>query len=468
MKLSLTDLRSVPHRELRLPQDGKRWAATGVSSDTRSVEEGMVFVALRGQKFDGHDFVTDAVARGASAVIVDVEGTGRVPPHIPSLVVDNTTVALAQLARRYRDKFDIPVLAVGGSNGKTTTKDMIAQVLGKRYTVLATQGNLNNQIGVPQTLFKLGRTHDIAVIEVGTNHPGELQVLCRTVRPTHVLLTNIGHEHLEFFGSLEGVAEEETMLWRWAENAGRPTVFINADDSVIQRAAVGLKKTVSYGFTKRSVRVRGSSLSLNERGCAQFSFRGGRMQKPAHVVLDVPGVHNAHNALAAAAAGLTFQVPPKGIVDALKNFHASSKRMEPMQIGGIQVLNDTYNANGDSAIAALQTLAATMATGKRIAVFGDMLELGTLSASEHARVGAKASELHIDYVLTFGARAEHISRAATGCQTMHYDQKNILAEYLAELLAPGDVVLIKGSRGMAMEDILVFLQQRFGVKAPAV
>jgi UDP-N-acetylmuramoyl-tripeptide--D-alanyl-D-alanine ligase len=468
MKLTLGDLRSVTHRDLRLPQEGKQWTANGVSTDTRTVEEGMLFVALRGQKFDGHDFLADAIGRGAAGVIVDVEGAGKVPSHIPSLVVDNTAVALAQLARCYRDKFDIPVVAVGGSNGKTTTKDMIAQVLGVRYTVHATQGNLNNQIGVPQTLFKLSRNHDIAVIEVGTNHPGELQVLCRAVRPTHALLTNIGHEHLEFFGSLEGVAEEETMLWRWGESAERPTVFINADDAIIQRSARELKKSLTYGFTKRSLRVQGSSLSLNERGCARFRFRGGRMQKPVEITLGVPGLHNANNALAATAVGLTFHVPPAGIADALKNFRASSKRMEALQIGDIQVLNDTYNANGDSAIAGLQTLAATAATGKRIAVFGDMLELGTMSASEHARVGAKASELHVDYVLTYGTWAKHISRAATGCQTVHYDQKNILAEYLAELLSPGDVVLIKGSRGMTMEDILVFLQQRFGAKGPEV
>jgi UDP-N-acetylmuramoyl-tripeptide--D-alanyl-D-alanine ligase len=466
MKLTLADLRSVPHRELRSPQDGKRWAATGVSTDTRTVERGMVFVALRGQSFDGHAFIPEAVARGAEGVIVDVDGSGKVPPHIQSLVVDDTTAALAQLARRYRDKFDIPVLAVGGSNGKTTTKDMIAHVLGKRYAVLATQGNLNNQIGVPKTLFTLDRNHEIAVIEVGTNHPGELQQLCRTVRPTHVLLTNIGHEHLEFFGSLEGVAAEETMLWRWAGKTEIPTVFTNDDDPNIRRAATGLRKRVPYGFVRRSARVCGSSLRLNERGCAQFRFRGGRMQKPVSVTLEVPGLHNAHNALAAAAVGLTFHVPSSGIADALQDFQASSKRMEALQIGGIQVLNDTYNANGDSAIAGLETLAAMTTTGKRIAVFGDMLELGPLSASEHARVGTRASELGIDYVLTYGTWAEHLSRAAAGCQTVHYDQKNILAEYLAELLGPGDVVLIKGSRGMAMEDILVFLQQRIGLKAP--
>ena len=197
------------------------------------------------------------------------------------------TAALAALARLHRDRFDIPVIAVGGSNGKTTTKDMIARVLATRYNVHATQGNLNNQIGVPQTLFGIDRTHDVAVVEVGTNHPGELAALCRIVRPTHALLTNIGHEHLEYFGSLEGVLEEESMLWRSASRGNEPLVFINADDPVSRKAADGLKRTVTFGFAGRGVRVRGRSLRLNERGCAEFRFRrrpdaqtrGGRAQR---------------------------------------------------------------------------------------------------------------------------------------------------------------------------------------------
>lgn len=464
MKLTLTDLRGIPHRELRLPAHASRVSLTGVSTDTRTVGAGMLFVALRGQNFDGHAFLADAVARGAAGVIVDAPGAQGAPSTVPVLVVDDTAAALSVLARRYRDRFDIPVIAVGGSNGKTTTKDMIAGVLAARYAVLATTGNLNNHIGVPQTLFGLERTHEVAVVEVGTNHPGEIANLCRTVRPTHALLTNIGHEHLEFFGSLEGVAEEETMLWRWADRQTMPAVVYNADDPLSRNAAGGLKRQVSFGFATRGVRVRGSGLRLNEQGCARFRFRGGRMTKPAEVVLAVPGLHNAYNALAAAAVGLTLRVSPAAIVKALQAFRASSRRMEIVRIGEVTVLNDTYNANADSAIAGLQTLAATSPTGKRIAVLADMLELGDRSAGEHARVGAAASQLQIDYVLTYGTRAADISRAAAGCTTVHYDQKNMLAEYLAELVSPGDVVLLKGSRGMAMEDILIFLQQRLKVQ----
>lgn len=467
MKLSTSDLRKIPHRDLRMPAAMPRWVASGVSTDSRTVAPGMLFVALRGPNFDGHAFLADAVARGAAGLVVDAQGASNAPPDTPALIVDDTTAALAGLARIHRDRFRIPVIAVGGSNGKTTTKDMLARVLATRYTVHATQGNLNNEVGVPQTLFGIDRTHGVVVVEVGTNHPGELAALCRIVRPTHALLTNIGHEHLEYFGSLDGVLEEESMLWRSASRGNEPLVFINADDPLSRKAADGLKRTVMFGFAGRGVRVRGRSLRLNERGCAKFRFVGGRMRKPAEVVLGVPGVHNAQNALAASAVGLALHVPALRIAEALESFTASSKRMEVILIRGVTVLNDTYNANGDSAIAALETLAATATGGKRIAVFADMLELGGHSAAEHSRVGMKAAALGIDYVLTYGTRAADISRAAAGCETVHYDQKNILAEYLAELVGPGDVVLIKGSRGMAMEEITTFLQQRLGAKAPA-
>ncbi len=467
MKLTTADLRRIPHRALRIPESSPRWNATGVSTDSRTVGTGMLFVALRGERFDGHRFLGDAVTRGAAGLVVDAAGEASAPPGIPLLVVEDTVAALGALAHLHRRRFDIPVIAVGGSNGKTTTKEMIAGVLGTRYRVLATQGNLNNHIGVPQTLFRLDRKHEIAVVEVGTNHPGELGPLCRMLAPTHVFLTNIGHEHLEYFQSLEGVAEEETMLWRWADGRGRPLVFYNGDDTVVRAAAEGLPHATSFGFAMRSARVKGSRVRINAQGCAAFGFRGGRMAQPAQVTMRVPGVHNALNALGAAAVGLAFRVPARSIVTALQEFRAPGKRMEVLQIGGVTVLNDTYNANGDSSIAALHTLAATPAQGKRIAVFGDMFELGSHSSAEHTRVGEAAAALHTDYVLTVGKLAGDISRAAAGCTTVHYEQKNMLAEYLAELIGPGDVVLIKGSRGMAMEDIVVFLQQRAAPVPPA-
>lgn len=465
MKLTQTDLRSVPHRVFRLPEGKGRWSASGVSTDSRTVQPGQLFVALRGDRFDGHRYVADVLACGAAGVVVDAQGANAVPPGAAMLVVENTYAALATLAGIYRRKTEIPVIAVGGSNGKTTTKDMISRVLSTTFKVLSTEGNNNNHVGVPQTLFRLTAQHDIAVVEVGTNHPGEIAALRDIVQPTHVLLTNIGREHLEFFGDVDGVAREETSLWQTIPGRKPAVAFVNADDPYLVRAARGMRRCVRFGMRARNADVRGSRISLMPDGSVRFRFAGKKMKSPLDVRLSVPGTHAAVNALAAAAVGLTFRVAPRHIQEALEGFTASSKRMEVLNAGGVIILNDTYNANPDSMVAALETLAAYPAAGKRIAVLADMLELGAASATEHERVGEAIRALRPDYLLTFGTLSRGISRAS-GLQTaVHYDQKNILAEYLLELVAPGDVVLIKGSRGMKMEDVVLFVADRRAAEA---
>ncbi len=460
MKLTRTDLRSVPHQVLHPGEGATRWVALGVSTDSRTVEQGQLFVALRGEHFDGHRYLGDVLARGAAGVVVDVRGAAAVPAGAVALVVDDTFAALGALAALYRRKFDIPVIAVGGSNGKTTTKDMITRVLATTYDVLSTEGNNNNHVGVPVTLFRLTKQHDIAVVEVGTNHSGEIATLRDIVQPTHTLLTNIGREHLEFFGNIEGVVQEETALWQSGSATQSMTAFVNADDPYLARSARGLRKVVRFGLRSRAVDVRGSRVQLLPDGGVFFRFIGKNMKTPVDVRLQVPGVHAAGNALAAAAVGLSFRVRPSRIKDALQSYSGSSKRMEVMDAGGVTILNDTYNANPDSMVAALETLAGYPATGKRIAVLADMLELGESAAAEHERIGETVAALKLDYLLTYGSLGRVISRAQ-GLQTaMHYDQKNILAEYLLELVAPGDVVLIKGSRGMKMEDVVLFLRER--------
>lgn len=460
MKLTRTDLRAVPHRALHLPEGAGRWSASGVSTDSRSVKPGELFVALRGDRFDGHLYIHDVLARGAAGVVVDERGAEDVPAGAVALVVENTYAALAALAGVYRRKFTLPVLAVGGSNGKTTTKDMIARVLSTAFSVLSTEGNNNNHVGVPLTLFRLTPQHEIAIVEVGTNHPGEIAALRDIVQPTHALLTNIGREHLEFFGSVENVAREETALWQPAPGARPPLAFVNADDPLLVRGARGLRRCVRYGMRTRTADVRGSRARLLPDGGMQFRFAGKSMKTPLDVRLRIPGYHAAANALAAAAVGLSFRVAPRLIQDALQNFTASSKRMELVTAGGVVILNDTYNANPDSTLAALKTLAAYPATGRRIAVLADMLELGACAVTEHERVGEAAAALKLDYLLTFGTLGRAIASASGLRTAVHYDQKNILAEYLIGLVAPGDVVLVKGSRGMKMEDVVRLLSER--------
>lgn len=432
----------------------------GVSTDSRTVQPGELFVALRGPAFDGHRFLPEAASRGAGAALVESGADRNGWPEITLVTVQDTTRALGMLARYHRDRYAIPVLAVGGSSGKTTTKEMIAAVLGKRYRVLRTERNYNNQIGVPKTLFRIQRRHEIAVVEIGTNHPGEMKILCDILNPTHGLLTNIGAEHLEFFGSLSGVSREEGSLFTYLATRERGVALVNADDPRVVSRSRGVGQRVLYGFAARGATVKGKRLSLRADATVSFEIVGGRIKKPLALSLRVPGRHNAMNALAAAAVGITFGVSGRAIVEALGGFQAADRRTELEVVGGVKIINDTYNANGDSTIAALETLAAMQTKGKKIAVLGDMLELGVREASEHRRVGKVVSRLGIEYLLTYGERSRRIGESAGKTETIHFEQKNVLAEYLAELAAPGDLVLLKGSRGMGMDDIVVFLRHR--------
>ncbi len=455
----MRDLEKIPHREFLQREILAHRAATGVSTDSRSTRSGDLFVALRGPTYDGHRFTGQAFAAGAVAAVVDEEFDVSQVSGKPLLRVTDTTLALGAVARVYRDRFSIPFLAVGGSNGKTTTKEMIAGVLREKYNVLSTEGNLNNQIGVPMTLFRLSRKHEVAVIEIGTNHPGEIALLCEILRPTHGVITNIGREHLEFFGSVDGVAEEEGTLFNALSGTGG-TALVGTDDPRVRAAARRVKRKVTYGFRSRAASVRGRGVTLDGDGRASFEFHSGPTKRWYRVCLAIPGKHNAMNALSAAAAGVAFHVPSLRISRALESCRSVSRRMETVSVGGVTVLNDTYNANPDSALAALETLASLRGPGKRVAVLADMKELGPAGASVHAALGRKASSLGISHLLTFGDLAGHI-RAASGMPgARHFTEKLKLAEYLAGILAPGDAVLVKGSRGMHMEEVVTYLKER--------
>ena len=457
MSVSLTDLRAAGVLRASNLDRIRIRSFRGVSTDTRTLRTGDLFIALRGDQFDGNRFVAQAFERGAACAVVDEQADTSLFADQPFVVVKDTAAAFGRLANIYRRRFAIPVLAVGGSNGKTTTKEMIASVLGTTHTVLSTAGNLNNHIGVPQTIFRLRKKHDVAVVEVGTNHFGELKYLCGILEPTHGVITNIGREHLEFFRNLAGVAKAEGELFDGLPPSG--TAFVNIDDPAIARLAASVPKRVTYGFSKKSAAVRGSRAEVNARGCARFTVKA-RKTNEFRVELTTPGTHGMINALAAAAIGISFGVPAGKIRRALGSFTAVGKRMEVVRSGGVTILNDTYNANPDSVIAALETLAAMKCKGKRIVILGDMLELGATARREHERIGERIRSLGFEYLLTFGPAAESINRRVKSDVNFHYDQKNMLSEYAAELAARGDVVLVKGSRGMKMEDVVTFLRER--------
>ena len=468
MKLTKSDILAIPHFKA-IDFDGpKSLTVTGVSIDSRTIKPGELFLAVRGDQFDGHNFVSKAIEAGTVGIIVerrwaDVNASMMVSINIPRLIVENTIQALGKLANIYRRKFDIPIIAVGGSNGKTTTKEMIRSVLGTKYRVLCTEGNLNNHIGVPQTLFRLEKKHDVAIVEIGTNHPGEIDYLCSVLEPTHGLLTNIGREHLEFFGSLEGVAKSEGELFVWlAKHHG--LIFVNADDKYLVRLSKKNKKIVSYGFSTRGVSIKGTIDSFNANAQAVLHMKPSG-KKVLDITVGIPGEHNAKNALAAAAVGVKMNVPLIDIQKSLASFQSASERMQVQRMEQVTILNDTYNANPDSTLAALATLQVMKAKGKKIAVLADMLELGEQAEELHQQIGKNTGEYGVDILLTFGTLSKYIHDAALVETKAHFENKSALSAYLMHTLNDGDIVLVKGSRGMKMEEIITSLREQLSPKA---
>ena len=469
MTLKANDILSLPHLQALGFERAEEFIFTGVSTDSRTIRHGDLFLPVRGDTFDGHNFITKAVEGGAAAIIADSKW---VEPNqilfsslnVPRLIVEDTIRTYGQLANAHRKKFKIPVLVIGGSNGKTTTKEMISSVLRTKFRILSTEGNLNNHFGVPQTILRLDKEHQMAVLEIGTNHFGEIDYLCSIVEPTHVLITNVGREHLEFFGSLDGVSRAEGEAFEWLRQRRRSTGigFINNDDAHLKKRSKGIHKTITYGFARGPAHVKGKVRSLDENACAQLEIRQ-RAKNPFRVQLSVPGHHNAFNALAAATVGLTFRVPVKRIQQSLASFLSASKRMQVLKLDSVIVLNDTYNSNPDSVMAALGVLGSIGTPGKKIAVLADMLELGNNAVEEHKRIGEEVASSGAKYLLTYGPLSLHTHEAAVRAQKFHYEQKAALVEHLFGLISPGDVVLIKGSRGMKMEEVVALLTERFKI-----
>ena len=386
---------------------------------------------------------------------------------VPVLVVKNTLDALGELANVYRKKFSIPILVIAGSNGKTTTKELIAHVLSGTRGVLKTEANYNNQIGLPRMLFQLRDGHDVAVLEIGTNHPGEIEWLCKVAEPTLALITNIGREHLEFFKDLKGVATEEKAAFDYVLEHGG-FAFINADDRYLKPAAklfgdrcvtygTGTEEDGRYVYAYRIGYAKDGRLELRV-GCEGKSFR-----LRTHLIADY-----APNVIAAAVAvGLHFKMRRAEIKAQLEIFRPHEKRLELVRThDGITILNDAYNANPDSMESAFRTLVDFPVTGRKFVVLGDMYELGDTSQKEHRALGKKIAEFEFDRVFFTGkdmqlAWKSYIGAAGktNGETETYFANKEKLAEMLGSMLQPGDVVLIKGSRGMKMEEVIDLLQR---------
>lgn len=459
MELSLGDLAKL----LGVTVQGKYRAGKKVSlcTDSRNLKRGQIFWALKGENFNGHVFANEVFKQGGYAAVVDekwLKENGRaINVYVP---VADTNGALLKLGREYAAKFRIPKIAITGSNGKTTTKDMVAQVLSKVGPTLATQGNFNNNVGVPLTLFELKTKHKFAIIEMGTNHPGEIEPLSHCAQPTMAIMTNIGLSHIEHFGTKEKIRDEKLTITAGFNSKG--LLILNVDDPLLaQIKATSKYKLLTYGIDRGQIRP--TDLTFDIDGCA--SFKIGRTQ----FRLQVPGRHNVYNALAAIAVGTQLRIPKAEIAKALSSFVASKNRMQVKKLPNLTIFDDCYNANPSSMRSALATIGSVKSEGRRIAVLGDMLELGPEGPKLHKEIGQYLMEMGVDELFTFGNLSRHINSAARekGLPRMrahHFSDFNLMAMELKKILEPNDIVLVKGSRGMKLERVYEFLKEQVNLK----
>jgi len=430
----------------------------GISIDSRTVKEGELFIAIRGDRFDGHEFVPAALRKGAWGALVEqsaIESKHAAMAGLQNVIpVADTLISLQELSLIHRKKFDLPLIGITGSNGKTTTKEMLASILLQKGPVLKNEGNLNNHIGVPLTLLKMDSHHKAAIIEMGMSGLGEIRTLARLAMPSVGVITNISAAHLQFLGSTDTVAEAKGELLQTMRTDG--TAVLNADD----RYFVTMRnkypgRVLSFGI-EGPADVRASGIhQVRDVTDMTLHATGGSVL----VRLRTVGRHNVYNALAAAAAALATDLPLETVKSGLEEFRPVAMRSELKDVQGRTVLADYYNANPASMIAALETL-ASLKTGRRtVAVLGDMLELGKTEIEAHRKIGETAARLGIDLVITVGPLAKHIAEGAVAAgmardRVLEADTTSRGAELLKEHSRPGDTVLIKGSRGMKMEKVL--------------
>jgi UDP-N-acetylmuramoyl-tripeptide--D-alanyl-D-alanine ligase len=435
-------------RQIGAGRRGPNASFYGVTTDSRHVSHGDLFVALKGDRFDGHDFVAQALEDGAGAALVSEPG--GIAQSAPLILVDDTRLALGRLAQAWRARFAIPLVAVTGSNGKTTVKEMIAEVLRAAAgdkAVLATTGNLNNDIGVPLMLLRLRSHHRYAVIEMGMNHLGEIRYLTGLAQPTVALITNAGTAHIGELGSRDAIAQAKGEIYEGLDAGG--VAMINADDAYADywRGLNRQHKVVDFAFD------RAAAVTARCTADAQGSTLTVRTPSDEYQVrLNVPGMHNARNALAACAAAHVLGVAPGDVTRALGYFEGAKGRLQrkPARKGAL-VIDDTYNANPDSVKAAIDVLSA--GTGMRVLVLGDMGELGEQAAAMHAEIGDVARAKGIERLLTLGELSElAVRRFGSGGQ--HFRDLDALCGALDLLLGPSVTLLVKGSRFMRMERVV--------------
>jgi UDP-N-acetylmuramoyl-tripeptide--D-alanyl-D-alanine ligase len=424
-----------------------------VCTDSRAAKPGDLFFAIKGDNFDGHDFVAEVAVKKVAAVVVVKQKVPPFPINCPILAVDEVRAALGRLAAAYRQEFSLPIICVAGSNGKTTVKELIASVLRQRGAALWSEASFNNNIGVPTTLLRLGKMQPAAVLEAGTNHPGELAPLVQMIAPKHGVITNIGREHLEFFGDIAGVAQEEGMLAEQLPADG--ILFLNGDDAWTDRLAARTQaRVVRVGFGEQND-WRAKKVRL-DKGGATFQVESAKQDFAGEYRVNLLGKHQVTNALFAIGVGEELGVGRAEIQRGLAECQPPKMRLNFWEAGGVRVIEDCYNANADSMLAALETLCSLPLQGRRVAVLGDMGELGATSEAAHREIGQRAAELEIGQLFAVGKMAPVVGAAAREAgllRVFEFAEVEGAMKAVKSFLKPGDVVLFKASRAARLERI---------------
>ena len=448
MNLTITEI--LQATQGNLIQGNPNTVITQVSTDSRTLKEGDLFVALVGEKFDGHNFLEGVCQQGALGAIVSkpvAEFSQLAPPII--VQVNDTLVALGDIANCHRRKFDLPIVAITGSNGKTTTKDITASVLAQRFSVFKSEKSYNNQIGIPSRLMQLSDPDEIAVLEIGTSWPGEIERLSQITAPTVGVITNIGPAHLELLGSIEGVAEEKGALLTHVEHA-----ILNADDPMMPSLAGRVCGQITTFGWQNDADIAAGEIEIDGFGKPTFTLTidGNDIGR---VHLPCLGKHNIYNALAAAGVGIWAGLTPAEICTGLERFQPADMRMQAIVHNDLRIINDAYNSNPESLKSALTFLSDIEIAGKRIAILGDMLELGEHSHALHLKAG-EAIPTNINLLVTVGPQSRAIAEGAEGIveSIISCNTPKQAAQELAQYTQPGDAVLIKGSRGIKLEQVL--------------
>ncbi len=434
-----------------------------ISTDSRTIRKGNLFIPLIGENFDGHTFISDAIKKGASTILVQGDKMENVinEDGINIIQVKNTLEALTKIAYYYKNLFDIPFIGVTGSAGKTTTKDLIAEVLSVKYNVHRNADNFNNEIGLPVTLFNLEAKHDISVLEMGMSSYGEILNLANIVHPNIAVITNIGLSHIEYFGSKENIMKAKMEI---TANLGKEDyLLVNGDDQYLKNIKREGKdyNIIFYGLNRYNDFYVTDIKDLGEEGS---SFKVNINDEPVQFKIKPPGLHNIYNGLIAIWIGIKYGMTFKEIQEGLNSFKPSRMRLEIINENNIKIIDDTYNASPDSMKVALDVLEKIKAD-RRIAVLGNMFEMGSFAEKGHRSVGEHLADKKIDLLIVVGKMAYWIALEAKkrglkeeNIFTVHTNKEAI--NVLKQNVLDNDAILIKGSRGMAMEEIVRFLQER--------